>query len=628
MSAAFPPLLARLLANDPVGREDMRAAFDAILAGKWTPVQVGAFAVALRMRGETAEQIVAAAEAMRAAMTPVEHALPVVVDTCGTGGDGAHTLNLSSASALVVAASGFAVAKHGNRSVSSRCGSADVVEALGVAIDVPAARQGEVLREAGIAFHFAPAHHPAMKHAGQARNELGARTIFNALGPLANPARATHQLVGVYDDALRAVAARALGQLGTRRAWVVRSEDGLDEVSPSAPTRVSELTEDGKVRERIVAPEDFGVARASREAIAGGDAKHNARALVPILEGEAHPALGAVVLNAAAAIAVASGDPLRASAERARSAIDSRAARGDARAVEACRRAREGSMSRHGVLGEILACKRREIEALGRERAGIAGGMDREQPGARPSASSGRRQSPGGRDVVETLRRGEGDPLRLLAEVKLRSPSAGVLSRALTPDARAVAYAEAGASMVSILCDSAFFDGSWEHLSAARRLLDAAALQVPLLGQEFVLDESEIALAGEHGADSVLLIARIVDSTRLAELVRAARAEGLEPLVEVVDEDELRAGLDAGARLVGVNARDLDTLAMDAARTARVLAAIPREVVAVHLSGLRRADDVAAVARTRADAALIGEALMREDDPRGLLREMVSASQR
>ena len=240
MSADFGRVIARLLAREAVGAEDVRAAFDAILAGAWTPVQIGAFAVALRMAGETADVIVGAAEAMRAVMASVEHGLPIVVDTCGTGGDGAHTLNLSTAAAIVVAACGIPVAKHGNRSASSRCGSADVVEALGIPIDVPVERQGELLREVGIAFLFAPAHHPALRHVALARRELGMRTIFNALGPLANPARATHQLVGVYEDELRPIVARALGRLGTTRAWVVRSEDGLDEVSPSAPTRVSD----------------------------------------------------------------------------------------------------------------------------------------------------------------------------------------------------------------------------------------------------------------------------------------------------------------------------------------------------------------------------------------------------
>jgi anthranilate phosphoribosyltransferase len=326
MSADFAKLLSRLLTREPVGADEMRVAFDAILGGTWTPVQVGAFAIALRIRGESADEIVAAAQAMRATMIVVEHDQPVVVDTCGTGGDGSHTLNLSSAAAIVIAACGIIVAKHGNRSMSSRCGSADVFETLGIPLDVPPARQGDVLSEAGIAFLYAQAHHPALKHAAQARRELGTRTIFNALGPLANPAHATHQLVGVYDDALRIIVVTALGRLGSKRAWIVRSEDGLDEVSPCGPTRVSELTEDGQIRERVVTPEDFGLERIARSSIAGGDAQDNARALAAIIGGERHPARNAIVLNAAAALAVATGDDLRKCAERARSALDTGAA--------------------------------------------------------------------------------------------------------------------------------------------------------------------------------------------------------------------------------------------------------------------------------------------------------------
>ncbi len=320
-SSNFSTLLGDLL--DRKGSpEAVRRGFEALLAGEWTPVQVGAFAVALRMNGETGEVIAAAVEAMRATMTPVRHDLPLVVDTCGTGGDGAQTLNLSSAAAVLVAACGVPVAKHGNRSASSRCGSADVFEAMGIPLDVPPEKQAGVLREAGIAFLYARAHHPALRHAGVARSELGVRTIFNALGPLANPARATHQLVGVYADALRPVVAGALGRLGITKAWVVRSEDGLDEVSPAAPTRVTEVDAHGEVRERIVAPEDFGLPRTSLSALAGGEVATNALAVRSILEGEPHPARDAIVLNAAAALHLATGDSLRACAERARAALE------------------------------------------------------------------------------------------------------------------------------------------------------------------------------------------------------------------------------------------------------------------------------------------------------------------
>ncbi|HEY6458491.1 MAG TPA: bifunctional indole-3-glycerol-phosphate synthase TrpC/phosphoribosylanthranilate isomerase TrpF, partial [Polyangiaceae bacterium] len=223
------------------------------------------------------------------------------------------------------------------------------------------------------------------------------------------------------------------------------------------------------------------------------------------------------------------------------------------------------------LLADIVASKRREIEALkargkdvARKAAPLRGPLE-----ARPRL-----------DVVGALRRPVGAPLRLVTEVKLRSPSAGALSRAMTPDARAAAYASGGAAMVSVLCDGPFFDGAWEHLEAARARVE----RTPLLAKEFVLDAAQIVEARARGGDAVLLIARIVDRATLASLARAARDEGIEPLVEVVDEGELDAALAAGARLVGVNARDLDTLAMDAARTARVLDAIPASVVAVHFS--------------------------------------------
>jgi indole-3-glycerol phosphate synthase len=258
------------------------------------------------------------------------------------------------------------------------------------------------------------------------------------------------------------------------------------------------------------------------------------------------------------------------------------------------------------LLGEIVANKQHEVSAL----------PDRGRASATRAPI----------DAVLALRRGRGEPLRLIAEVKLRSPSAGNLSRALLPADRALAYAESGAAMVSVLCDGRFFGGSWEDVSSARERLDATGHAIPLLAKEFVVDARQIIEARARGADALLLIARIVDGVKLAELTRATRAEGLEPVVEVVDESELEAALAARASIVAVNARDLDTLAMDAGRAARVCAAIPAGVIAVHLSGLRGADDVTRVARGRADAALVGELLMRDDDPRPLLRALVQAA--
>ncbi|HVY44620.1 MAG TPA: anthranilate phosphoribosyltransferase [Minicystis sp.] len=329
MTARFAEVFEELASPAGPSPATIRRAFDAILAGAWTPVQVAGFAVALRLRGESAAVITAAVESLRAVMVPVEHGLPVVVDTCGTGGDGKGTLNVSTAAAIVVAAAGLPVAKHGNRSVSSRAGSADVLEALGVPLDVPAERQADLLRRANIAFLFAPAHHPAMRHGGVARRELAIRTVFNALGPIANPARATHQLVGTYDDALREILGETLAKLGTRRAWIVRGEDGLDELSPFGPTRVTELA-GGGLSERSVAPDDFGLAPSPAGALDGGDAAENAARIRSVLRGEADPARDAIAMNAAAAIAIAREDTsaagLRSAAEDALSALRSGAA--------------------------------------------------------------------------------------------------------------------------------------------------------------------------------------------------------------------------------------------------------------------------------------------------------------
>src|SRR5689334_17986300 len=319
---SFATVFAEIAGPEGARPATVRAAFEAILAGAWTPAQIAGLVVALRLRGETADVITAAVEAMRSAMIAVDHGLEATLDTCGTGGDGLGTLNVSTAAAVVVAALGVSVAKHGTRAVSSRSGSADVVEALGVPIDIPADRQALVLRDAGITFLFAPTHHPAMKHAGPVRKELGMRTIFNVLGPLANPARATHQLLGTYDDGLRQVMAETLRALGTRRAWIVRGEDGADEVSPSGPTRVTELDGD-RLSERVVTPEDFGLTRLGPEALIGGDAASNAKVIESILRGEPHPARGAVVLNAAAAYVVARGVDPKEAADAADRAIAS-----------------------------------------------------------------------------------------------------------------------------------------------------------------------------------------------------------------------------------------------------------------------------------------------------------------
>lgn len=317
---SFPDVFAALVAGE-MHAPMARASFDAILAGRWSPVQIAAFLGALRARGESPEVIAEAARSMRQAMLAVEHDFDELLDTCGTGGDGSGSVNLSTGAAIICAALGKTVAKHGNRAASSQAGSADVLEALGVPMDLPASAASQLLREVGITFMLAPTHHPAMRFAGPVRKELRVRTIFNCLGPLANPARATHQLIGACADDLRATLAQTLASLGTRRAWVVRGLDGMDEVSPFGPTLVTQLA-DGKLTEFSVDPEVFGLRPSPAGAVAGGSPEDNARILRRVLSGAEHPARDAFALNAAAALVVADDLEPRQAARAALAALD------------------------------------------------------------------------------------------------------------------------------------------------------------------------------------------------------------------------------------------------------------------------------------------------------------------
>jgi anthranilate phosphoribosyltransferase len=303
---------------------ESREAFDIMMSGDATPAQVGGFLMALRVRGETVDELTGGAQAMRERMVKVK-APAGAIDTCGTGGDASGTYNVSTAAALVVAACGVPVAKHGNRALSSRAGSADVLAALGVNTDAEVSHVEQAIAEAGIGFMMAPRHHGAMRHVAGARVELGTRTIFNLLGPLANPASAKRQLMGVFAKNWVEPLAHVLGHLGSERAWVVHG-DGLDEITTTGPSHVAELR-DGKVRCFEVTPEQAGLPKARLEDLRGADAETNAQALRAVLTGAPGPFRDIVLLNAAAALIVAGrADDLRDGVKQAAQAVDSGAA--------------------------------------------------------------------------------------------------------------------------------------------------------------------------------------------------------------------------------------------------------------------------------------------------------------
>ena len=327
MTDAFRALIGKVATGAALTREEAANAFEQMMSGEATPSQMGGLLMALRVRGETVEEITGAVSAMRAKMLRV-NAPPDAVDVVGTGGDASGSFNISTCAALIVAGAGVPVAKHGNRALSSRSGAADVLAALGVNIDLTPEAIGRCIREAGIGFMFAPAHHPAMKNVGPTRVELGTRTIFNLLGPLSNPAGVRRQMVGVFSRQWTQPLAQVLKNLGSDRVWVVHGSDGLDEITTAGPTSVTAL-EDGAITNFEISPEDVGLPRVKPEALRGGDAAANAEALHSVLAGKDFAFRHVALINAAAGLLVAGKvKTLKEGVELAARAVDSGEAAG------------------------------------------------------------------------------------------------------------------------------------------------------------------------------------------------------------------------------------------------------------------------------------------------------------
>lgn len=328
--------IAAVIEQIDLSREEMQSVMRTIMTGEATPAQIGGFLIGLRMKGETVDEITAAASVMRELATPVAVSGDYMVDTAGTGGDGAKTFNISTASTFVIAAAGGQVAKHGNRSISSSSGSADLLEAAGVKLDLPPEKVAKCIDEVGVGFMFAPMHHSAMKHAIGPRKEMAVRTVFNLLGPLTNPAGAPNQVIGVFDRAWVEPLAQVLKQLGSRHVMVVHGEDGLDEITVSGKTLVAEL-KDGEVTTYTVTPEQFGMSMAPLSELAVENAEESLSVVKQVLENGGGAAGDIVALNAGAAIYVAGlTDSLEAGVAKAQSVIASGEARAKLDALAAC----------------------------------------------------------------------------------------------------------------------------------------------------------------------------------------------------------------------------------------------------------------------------------------------------
>ena len=579
--------IKQLVEGRDLSGEEAHVAMMQVMSGDASPAQISAFLVALRMKGETPDEIAGCARAMRAHVTPASPSHSNLVDTCGTGGDGSDTFNISTSAALVAAAAGAIIAKHGNRAVSSRCGSADVLEALGVRIDLAPTDVAACIDEVGFGFLFAQAHHPAMRHAGPIRRELGIRSVFNLLGPLTNPAGARRQVVGVYSEALVVPIAQVLSKLGTEHALVVHGAGGLDELTPTGENLMAEVR-NGSVSTSTLDPAPLStgpVPGTPDDLRCGGDPAQNAAVILTVFDGERGPRRDAVILNAAAALLVGG------------------------------RRDRLGGRHRPGRRHDRL--RRGPVQA---RRA------DRVHPRARAGGVSGYLTRLSGdvrRDAPEPAR-GFGDALRagagvaVIAEIKRASPSEGGIAPAADVAGTARATPTAGPLRCPSSSPSATSAGAWP--TCARPGRPWGCRRSPRSSRCF---PSRSPPSGWPARMPILVLLALLSDDEAARLMQTAELLGMDALVEAHTAEEVERALGLDAAIVGVNARDLESLEVDRDRQLELLATLPPSVVRVAESGIASRADVEAARDAGADAVLVGTSLMRRPE---LLAELVGVA--
>ncbi len=623
-----------------------------MMSGSATHSQMAAFITAMRMKGETQQELLGFAREMRANALKIS-APEGAVDLCGTGGDGKGTLNISTIASFVVASAGVPVAKHGNRSVSSKTGSADLLEALGIRFDLPPLAVEECMRRTGFGFMFAPMFHPSMRNVMPARKEIGVRTFFNILGPICSPAFVDRQLIGVYDQQLMRKVAAVLSALGSKRAMVVNSA-GTDEITNVEETRVVEVRS-GETREYSLRPEDFGVEPAEPASLAGGSPHGNARSALSILRGNQTPGSDAVLMNAAAALYVSGKAPsLNEGMEIASSAVREGRAIAKLREFADVSRGLEAEeQSRSAV--ESLRSRRLEAEVMKSRCAELTHDL---------VAQIG--QLPGGRDALLDIdRRLLGSPsalsvlmlrrmrgvlestvehtqrlhnsssklseclaspgISIIGEYKPRSPTSTPLHVPPDPGHAAEVFSNSGIAAVSVLLEPEYFGGGPEMFAFFR-----SRLHMPMLFKDFVATERQLDMARELGADAVLLIAKALERSALEHLLEVSHAKGLETVVELHDMDDIRKTEAVrsirSSDVLGINLRDLGTLETSFEGLETIRSAVPGGHPVIAESGVRTSQDILSLGSF--DGVLVGSALMQADDMSVAAAELVAAGRR
>lgn len=619
-------ILQKLINKKNLSSAEMRWQMSEIMRGRATSAQIAAVLTALRMKGESVDEISAAAEVMRELAEPMQLQGMHLVDTCGTGGDGQNTFNISTASAFVVAAAGGKVAKHGNRSVSSSCGSADVLETAGVSLQLTPEQVKTCVEQIGVGFLFAPRWHGAMKHARAPRQELGVRTLFNLLGPLSNPAQIPNQLVGVFDDDWLEVFAEVLQRLGSKHVLVVHADDGLDEISIACSTQIAELN-NGQISRYTIEPEQFGLQRTSLKPLAVSNAEQSLALINQVFDATSGPATNIVLLNAGAAIYAADlTSSLDDGIQLARNVINNGSAKARfTQLIELSQQLAKDGVAKPSsnikvsaavtttpdtpdILKKILARKREEITSRQQKRSIEDLTEITEAEAGKP------------RGFYQALQHhlSQNRPA-IIAEIKKASPSKGIIREDFNAGQIAIQYAHAGATCLSVLTDKDFFQGSEVNLMMAKK-----SCPLPVLRKDFIIDPYQVYESRAIDADCILLIVSALADAQMHELAALANELGMDVLVEVHDEAELHRALTLDTSLIGINNRNLHTFETSLSTTEQLVSLIPDQRIIITESGIHTPADVARIQQANVNTFLVGESLMSAEDPGAMLKTLFS----
>ena len=583
-------------------KNEIKEVFLSIMNNECNDAEIISFLMTLKTKGETVEEITGAAEVLREMSQKLKLNSQELVDTCGTGGDGQNTFNISTASAIVAAAAGVKIAKHGNKSISSKSGSSDLLEFSGINIDLDEEQAQKCFDDNGITFMFAPKYHKAMKNVANVRKSIKTRTIFNVLGPLSNPANAKYQILGVYDKKLILPIAKVIKDLGVKRAMVVHSEEGLDEISCEKDTYIAEVNEN-EISEYTINPKEFGLEILSLESLKVDSVEESYKIFMNMLENKDETAVNIVSLNAGAAIYISGiKENLKEGIEFAKELIISGKA---LKKFEDLKKSMPEKLNTPKILEEILENKAKEVA----DRKNKMTVQDLKEITYMYSLK---------RDFKGALinKISKNKPA-VIAEIKRASPSLGELNMNIIPAKVAADFEAMGAACLSVLTDAKYFKGSGAILEMAKK-----GCGLPVLRKDFIIDEYQIDESVTMGADCILLIVSALDKTLLKNLYDAAKVRDLDVIVEVHDYSELESALEIECDIIGINNRNLHTFDVDLNTSVELVKYIKDDQLIIAESGIHNFEDVKKMNECGINTFLVGESLMTSKDPINKFKEI------